>query len=109
MATAQVGTSLVVVFSAVRRCLERELEEETGVTVVGEPGLFALYSHFDEFPGDHIALFIVDRWKRSLRPRGPIRRSGNISFFGSMICRRVRLGSDGDYRKLRALAPHSAW
>ena len=46
----------------------RELEEETGVVAEGRPRLFGLYAHFDSFPGDHIALFVVDRWTR---PRIP--------------------------------------
>lgn len=46
----------------------RELEEETGVVAEVRPRLFAIYGHFDAFPGDHIALFVVDRWSR---PRIP--------------------------------------
>jgi ADP-ribose pyrophosphatase YjhB (NUDIX family) len=38
----------------VRQAVERAVKEETGVTVVGELRLFAIYSHFDEFPGDHM-------------------------------------------------------
>ena len=46
----------------------RELEEETGVVVEGRPRLFSLYAHFTTFPGDHIALFVIDKWNR---PRIP--------------------------------------
>lgn len=46
----------------------REIEEETGVVLEGPPALFGIYSHFDAFPGDHIALYLVTRWRR---PRVP--------------------------------------
>lgn len=48
--------------------IARELEEETGVAITGRPRLFSLYAHFETFPGDHIALFVVDRWTRSRIP-----------------------------------------
>jgi ADP-ribose pyrophosphatase YjhB (NUDIX family) len=51
-----------------RQALDRELEEETGVRLTAEPQLFALYSHFDEFPGDHIALYVVRHWSRTRVP-----------------------------------------
>jgi len=48
--------------------ISRELQEETGVVIAAPPRLFGLYSHFDKFPGDHIALFVVERWHQ---PRVP--------------------------------------
>lgn len=46
----------------------RELEEETGVIVEGQPRLFHVYAHFTSFPGDHIALFVIDKWRRARIP-----------------------------------------
>ena len=48
--------------------LQRELVEEVGVTLAGPPKLFAVYSHFVAYPGDHIALFVVDNWQRPSVP-----------------------------------------
>ncbi len=48
--------------------LARELEEETGVSLNKPPKLHGLFSNGDNFPGDHIALFIVHEWDQ---PRVP--------------------------------------
>ncbi len=48
--------------------LERELLEETGVIATEPPVLFGVYAHFNVFPGDHIVLFVIERWRRETIP-----------------------------------------
>lgn len=52
----------------VEDALAREVLEETGAILTGPPQLFGIYSHFDIFPGDHIALFLVRQWRRGVIP-----------------------------------------
>lgn len=52
----------------IENALAREMREETGVVVLGEPRLFGIYSNFDAYPGDHIVLFVIDRWRRGTIP-----------------------------------------
>ena len=49
--------------------LARELEEETGVSLKEQPVLHGLFSNVDNFPGDHIALFVVREWEQPRLPR----------------------------------------
>lgn len=50
--------------------LARELREEVGIELDGSPKLFGIYSHFDVFPGDHITLYIVEKWSFGANRRG---------------------------------------
>jgi ADP-ribose pyrophosphatase YjhB (NUDIX family) len=44
--------------------LQRELEEEVGVSLTAPPRLHGVFANFASFPGDHIALFVVRDWQR---------------------------------------------
>jgi ADP-ribose pyrophosphatase YjhB (NUDIX family) len=55
--------------------LARELEEEVGVTLTGEPKLHGIFSNFANFQGDHIAVFVVRHWQR----RGDYHKLGEIA------------------------------
>jgi ADP-ribose pyrophosphatase YjhB (NUDIX family) len=51
------------------RALNRELDEEAGITISEPPRLFGVYTNFEAFPGDHVVLFIVEQWRRLRIPR----------------------------------------
>jgi ADP-ribose pyrophosphatase YjhB (NUDIX family) len=55
--------------------LARELEEEVGVTLTGEPELHGIFSNFANFRGDHIAVFVVRHWQR----QGDYHKFGEIA------------------------------
>lgn len=52
--------------------LERELIEETGVRILGEPRFIGIYTNFEAYPGDHILLFVADRWRREHVPEANV-------------------------------------
>lgn len=45
--------------------LVRELREEAGVEVEGRPVLQSIHSSERLFPGDHVLIYRVDRWRRA--------------------------------------------
>ncbi|MEO0620283.1 MAG: NUDIX domain-containing protein [Pseudomonadota bacterium] len=53
---------------SIATALERELEEETGVTVTGPTELYGVFTNFEKFPGDHITVFLVRNWERPKIP-----------------------------------------
>lgn len=56
----------------------RELEEEVGVTLTEPPTLHGMFSNGVNFPGDHIAVFIIRHWTRqgNYRAKGEIAETG---------------------------------
>ncbi len=58
--------------------LGRESEEEVGVKLEGTPELHGIFSNNANFPGDHIALYLVRQWSRE----GTCRRAGEIAETG---------------------------
>jgi ADP-ribose pyrophosphatase YjhB (NUDIX family) len=62
--------------------LQRELEEEVGVTLTAPASLHGVFSNFGNFPGDHIAVFVVRHWQRrdDYRKRGEIAEASMFAF-----------------------------
>jgi ADP-ribose pyrophosphatase YjhB (NUDIX family) len=49
--------------------LAREVEEETGVVVLGTPRLHGIFANFQTAPCDHIALYLIDEWEQKTIPK----------------------------------------
>jgi ADP-ribose pyrophosphatase YjhB (NUDIX family) len=58
--------------------LARELDEEGGVIMEGAPELIGIYDNRAVFPGDHVAIYVVRRWRRNriLTPNMEIAETG---------------------------------
>ncbi|MEJ8572265.1 NUDIX domain-containing protein [Microbaculum marinum] len=54
--------------------LGRELREEGNVVLQGPPRLHGVFSNHTYFPGDHVAVFVVDEWRQD----GPTSRNSEI-------------------------------
>ncbi len=52
----------------IENALAREVLEETGVTILEPPQLIGIYAHFNEYPGDHVILFMIRHWRRDTVP-----------------------------------------
>jgi ADP-ribose pyrophosphatase YjhB (NUDIX family) len=75
--------------------LARELEEEVGVMLTGAPVLHGMFSNGTNFPGDHIAVFLVREWTR----RENYRRKGEIAEAGMFAPGDVPAATDPGTRK----------
>jgi ADP-ribose pyrophosphatase YjhB (NUDIX family) len=62
----------------VETALQRELEEEVGVSLTEPARLHGIFGNFTSFPGDHIAVFVVRHWQRkeNYRKLGEIAETG---------------------------------
>lgn len=84
--------------------LKRELKEEVGVTLEIKPELHGIFSNNANFPGDHIALYVVRRWSRE----GTHKRLGEIAETGMFA--RSELPEDidpGTWARLREIFDHA--
>jgi ADP-ribose pyrophosphatase YjhB (NUDIX family) len=48
--------------------LAREVREETGVIVQGEPRLHGIFANFHTAPCDHVAVYLVEDWEQPSVP-----------------------------------------
>jgi ADP-ribose pyrophosphatase YjhB (NUDIX family) len=53
----------------IEAALAREVLEETGAIITHPAELIGVYSHFHEYPGDHVVLFMVRNWRRDSVPK----------------------------------------
>jgi len=62
----------------IETALQRELDEEVGVSLTAPPRLHGVFANFASFLGDHIALFVVRDWRRreGYLKRGEIAEAG---------------------------------
>jgi len=78
--------------------LARELDEEVGVSLTYAPELHGVFSNSANFPGDHIALFVVRHWQR----RADYRRRGEIAEAGMFAWQELPERIDPGTRTRRA-------
>lgn len=64
----------------IAQAVRRELHEEAGVALTGEPKLFGVYLNRIASPRDHVALFVCPAWTREAQ-RPPSREIVEVRFF----------------------------
>ena len=47
----------------IEAALAREMVEEAGIDVLGRPRLVSIHSNHIRFPGDHVLIYRIDRWR----------------------------------------------
>jgi ADP-ribose pyrophosphatase YjhB (NUDIX family) len=60
--------------------MARELREETAIEPIRPPVLLSVHSNEPRYPGDHVALFRIDAWRRLDRKPDP-REIRDLGFF----------------------------
>ncbi|MDX2156990.1 MAG: NUDIX domain-containing protein [Hyphomicrobiaceae bacterium] len=65
---------------SVDTALRRELAEEANVEITAPPTLLGIYSNWEIYPGDHVAIFVVRQWRQSHMP-APNREIAAVGFF----------------------------
>lgn len=48
--------------------LTREVEEESGVVIMGTPALHGIFANIHKMPSDHVAVYVIRQWEQ---PRVP--------------------------------------
>lgn len=60
--------------------LSREIQEEAGVVLTGPVEFHGLFANVKQFPGDHIAVFVVRHWEQPAAPK-PNAEIAELGFF----------------------------
>ncbi|MGE0767404.1 MAG: NUDIX domain-containing protein [Hyphomicrobiaceae bacterium] len=64
------------------KALQRELLEEVNVRLTEPPELFGIFSNESAFPGDHVALYVVRKWRQDRLPK-PTFEIAEVRFFAT--------------------------
>jgi 8-oxo-dGTP pyrophosphatase MutT (NUDIX family) len=61
--------------------VRREVQEEAGIVIEGEPRLHGLYANHQQFMGDHLACFVIRTYRQE--PFAPTREIAAAQFFAT--------------------------